>query len=67
MKIVDLKTLVVENLPPYRGGRYLLFLELITDEGIVGIGERITGNTFSRAGRNFPIEDMKSQISLLEE
>ena len=67
MKIVELKTLVVENLPPNRGGRYLLFLELITDEGIVGIGERITGNTFSRSGRDFSIADMKSQISLLEE
>ena len=47
MKVVDIKTMVVENEPPYRGGRYLLFLQLITDEGIIGLGERITGNTYS--------------------
>ena len=67
MKIVELRTMVVENEPPYRGGRYLLFVELVTDEGIVGLGERITGNTFSGAGRDFPVQEMKSQIALLEE
>ena len=67
MQITDLKTMVIENEPPYRGGRYLLFIELMTDEGIVGLGERITGNTFSAVGRDFPISDMKSQIALLEE
>ncbi len=62
MKVVDIKTMVVENDPPYRGGRYLLFLEVITDEGIVGLGERITGNTYSdRLG------DLTSQISQIEE
>ena len=62
MKVIDLKTMVVENEPPYRGGRYLLFLELITDEGISGLGERITGNTYSRH-----LGDLKSQIHLIEE
>ena len=62
MKVVDLKTMVVENEPPYRGGRYLLFLELVTDEGITGFGERITGNTYSNR-----LGDLKSQISLIEE
>ena len=62
MKVVDLKTMVVENEPPYRGGRYLLFLELSTDEGITGFGERITGNTYSKS-----LGDLKSQISLIEE
>ena len=62
MKVVDLKTMVVENEPPYRGGRYLLFLELSTDEGITGLGERITGNTYSKN-----LGDLKSQISLIEE
>ncbi len=62
MKVVELKTMVVENEPPYRGGRYLLFLELVTDEGITGLGERITGNTYSRR-----LGDLKSQISLIEE
>ena len=62
MKVTDIKTMVVENEPPYRGGRYLLFLELATDEGIIGLGERITGNTYSdRLG------DLKSQIALIDE
>ena len=62
MKVVDLKTMVVENEPPYRGGRYWLFLEIKTDEGITGIGERITGNTLAKG-----LDDMKSHISLIEE
>ena len=47
---------------PYIGGRYLLWLELQTDEGIKGLGERITGSTYSRR-----LGDLKSQISLIEE
>ncbi len=39
MKIVDLKTFVVGNPPPYFGGRYFIFLKLITDSGIEGVGE----------------------------
>ena len=39
MKIVDLKTFVVGNPPPTRGGRYFLFVKLVTDDGIEGIGE----------------------------
>ena len=66
MKVTDVKTTVVENEPPYRGGRYLLFIELLTDEGISGLGERVTGGGIG-AGTNFPTEDMKSQINLIEE
>jgi 2-dehydro-3-deoxyphosphogalactonate aldolase len=40
MKIVDVKTIVVGNIRPHTGGHYWLFVELITDEGIVGLGER---------------------------
>ncbi len=62
MKVTDVKTMVVENEPPYRGGRYLLFIRVETDEGIAGLGERVTGNTYSdRLG------DLKSQIGLIEE
>ena len=62
MKVTDVKTMVVENEPPYRGGRYLLFIQVETDEGITGLGERITGNTYSdRLG------DLQSQISLIHE
>ena len=39
MKIVDLKTFVVGNPPPTRGGRYFLFVKLVTDAGIEGLGE----------------------------
>jgi len=62
LKVVDVKTMVVENEPPYRGGRYWLFLEISTDEGITGIGERITGNTLAPK-----LTDLKSHVSLIEE
>lgn len=39
MKIVDVKTFVVGNPPPGFGGRYFVFLKLITDAGIEGLGE----------------------------
>jgi 2-dehydro-3-deoxyphosphogalactonate aldolase len=39
MKITDVKTFVVGNPPPGFGGRYFVFLKLITDEGIEGLGE----------------------------
>ena len=62
MKVIDLKTMVVENVEPYIGGRYFLFLELATDEGITGIGERIAGSSYSAH-----LGDLKTQISLVEE
>ena len=62
MKVVSLKTMVVENEEPFVGGRWLLFLELMTDEGITGLGERITGGSYSRN-----IGDLKTPISLIEE
>ena len=39
MKITDLKTYVVANPPPHRGGPYFVFLKLITDDGLEGFGE----------------------------
>lgn len=62
MKVTDLKTMVVENEKPYTGGRYLLFLELITDEGIIGLGESVTGNAYSNN-----LDDLKSPIGLIED
>ena len=62
MKVVELKTMVVENEEPYIGGRWLLFLELITDEGISGLGERITGGSYSRN-----LGALQSQVKLIEE
>lgn len=39
MKITDVKTFVVGVPPPHFGGRYWVFLKLITDSGVVGYGE----------------------------
>ena len=39
MKITGLKTWVVGNPPPGFGGRYFVFLKLVTDNGIEGVGE----------------------------
>jgi 2-dehydro-3-deoxyphosphogalactonate aldolase len=39
VKISDLKTFVVGNPPPHFGGRYFVFLKLVTACGIEGVGE----------------------------
>jgi len=39
MKITDVKTYIVGNPPPHRGGINWVFLKLVTDEGIEGWGE----------------------------
>jgi galactonate dehydratase len=39
MKITDVQTFVVGNPPPHFGGRYWIFVKLITDTNIVGYGE----------------------------
>ncbi|MCC5779206.1 mandelate racemase/muconate lactonizing enzyme family protein [Nitratireductor sp. B36] len=39
MKIADAKTFVTANQPPYVGGRYFIFVKLVTDGGVVGYGE----------------------------
>ena len=39
MKLVGIETFVVGNPPPHFGGRYFLFVKLITDEGLTGLGE----------------------------
>jgi 2-dehydro-3-deoxyphosphogalactonate aldolase len=39
MKIAGVKTFVVGNPPPHFGGRYFVFLKLVTDDGIEGVGE----------------------------
>ncbi|WP_350335785.1 mandelate racemase/muconate lactonizing enzyme family protein [Coralliovum pocilloporae] len=46
MKITDFKTFVVGNPPPGFGGRYFIFVKLVTDSGIVGYGE-VYAATFS--------------------
>lgn len=39
MKLLDCDVFVVGNPPPSFGGRYFIFVKLITDDGIVGYGE----------------------------
>ncbi len=62
MKVTELRTMVVEAEKPYIGGRYFLFLELKTDEGITGIGERIAGSSYSNN-----LKDIQTHIRMLEE
>jgi galactonate dehydratase len=44
MRINELKTFVVGNPPPRIGGRYFLFLKLVADNGIEGVGEVYTAS-----------------------
>ncbi len=39
MKIADVKTFVVGNAPPGMGGKYFIFVKLVTDGGVTGWGE----------------------------
>ncbi|MEO1200857.1 MAG: mandelate racemase/muconate lactonizing enzyme family protein [Pseudomonadota bacterium] len=39
MKIQDIETFVTANPPPAEGGRYFIFVKLVTDTGIAGYGE----------------------------
>ncbi len=57
MKITGLKIFVVGNPPPTRGGRYFIFLKLIADNGIEGIGE-VYGASFGPKAMIAMIEDV---------
>jgi len=48
LEIIDLETFLVGNIPPYRGGNYWIFVNLVTDEGVEGIGEWTTGAQVGR-------------------
>jgi len=65
LKVTGLNTFVVENEEPFIGGRYFLFLELATDEGITGIGERVVGSSYGES--SIAATFIRGQISLLEE
>ena len=62
MKVTGFDTKVVRNVEPFVGGRWWLFIELHTDEGITGLGERITGGAYSNS-----LDDMQTQIHLIKE
>ena len=57
MKITGLKTFLLDNIRPYIGHTKWLFIQLTTDQGIVGWGERPTGG----------VTNLKSQINLLHD
>ena len=42
MKVTAVETILVRNIEPYIGGKHWLFVQLKTDEGIIGLGERPT-------------------------
>ena len=62
MKITGVETIVIENVAPYRGGRYWLFIKLHTDEGIIGLGERPTGHALNLSSQIHLIEDLCEQF-----
>jgi len=55
VKVTGLQTIALDNVAPFVGGQKWLFIELITDEGLVGIGERPTGGA----------TNLKPQIEML--
>jgi len=57
MRIQSLDTYVVGNPPPHHGGRYFIFVRLLTDDGIEGVGEVYTA-TFSPDVVKLMIEDV---------
>ena len=60
MKVTNIETLLIDNVPNYRGGRKWLFIKLATDEGIVGLGDRVRGNSPKRyLGRQSPSPDWR--------
>ena len=62
MKVTGFDTRVIRNVEPFIGGRWWLFIEIYTDEGITGLGERITGGAYSKN-----LDDMQTQIHLIKE
>ena len=57
IKITGYRTRVLDNIDPPIGHRKWLFLELETDAGIVGLGERVSGG----------VTELGSQVALLGE
>ena len=57
MRITDLKTYVVANPPPHRGGPYFVFLKLTTDDNVHGFGE-VYGVPFGPSKVTQLIEDV---------
>ena len=67
MKIIAMDPVVVDNVPPYRGGRQWLFIKLRTDEGIVGLGERPTAASTSLSAQIATLNDLGNQFVIGED
>ncbi len=57
IKVTGLKTMVLDNIPPYAGQRQWLIIQLETDQGVIGLGERPTGGT----------PNLKPHVSLIQD
>jgi galactonate dehydratase len=60
VRIAELRTFVVGTPPPHFGGRYFVFVELVTDDGVVGVGE-VYASTFAPATVVTMVEDVYSR------
>jgi galactonate dehydratase len=72
MKLTDIETFVVGNPPPHNGSRYFVFVKLITDGNVEGIGEaycvpfdphlvaRMLEDVFERYARNTDPHDIET-------
>jgi galactonate dehydratase len=59
LKITGVETFVVKNPPPARGGKFWLFLKLLTDGDIVGYGEvNLQGIPFGPAAAEVLVKDL---------
>jgi galactonate dehydratase len=63
MRIAELRTFVVGNPPPSFGGRYFVFLQLVTDDGIVGVGEVYAATFHPRVVEQMIHDVFERQIS----
>lgn len=62
MKVTGANIIVIRNTEPNRGGRYWLFVQLATDEGIMGLGERPTGEAVNLEPQISLIKDLCEQF-----
>ncbi len=66
MKVTGIQTILLDNIQPYRGGSKWLFIKLTTDEGIVGLGERVTGGARNLASQIALLDDLCEQFVIGE-
>ena len=64
MKLKRIKTFIVGNPPPHFGGRYWIFIKLITDKDIVGYGEIYSSGHTQRP--DISLMDIISGIEMAE-